>query len=885
MASAPDFKLVTLPHVVLTQQKGGPRRGRWLGAAGALLVGMIGLAAAGQPSDPLGTGEGSGGRGTVKAGTGQEGSAGQIQIKVRSFGVANQVRPGEWAGIYLEITDASDKPRTVVLRLNVPDVDGDTAFMQRAVTTTPGERRGVWLYARIPGSDGVGSTYLIEAFEAEEAAGAPDPRFKYTPGRLLGQTRYQNPTAWPFYDGLVAIVGRREAGLEQYRWMVSATRGDPITGHELTSPFTMSVGDLPDRWIGLEASEALVWAGAGSEDQPGLLRAEQADAIREYVRRGGHLVIILPPVGQTWLGAPANPLADIMPRVVVEKRENVDLAEYRTLLTRDTRAKLPNDATVQVMAGEGEGPYEAIPIMAGVDGGAVVMRRLVGAGAVTVIGLDVVSPKLHSISGGFQADQFWHRILGKRGLLLPPDRLQAEIDGKATTNRLWQANRSPLLEFDGPIGGLIAKSASAAAGVLLALVVFVAYWIIAGPGGFFALRSRNRIQHSWVAFVLAGLAFTGIGWGGANLLKTRRVEGQHFSLVDVVHGQPLQRARSWMSLVLPRYGQERVGIAAPENLAGGAGWHNLLAPWAPAIGGTTISAFPDARGYVMDARSPDTADFPARATVKQVEVQWSGGLPPTWGIPTPVAGVEVPLGQEIRVVPRDDPEADPQLVPWKIQGVLRHALPGALKDVTVIYMRSPQPGYTGDAVPLMGYARRVQPADWAPGESLDLGVLFADVRRTVNSRDRIEDLLRALRGEGSTAFTGAINGPDLDRDVGRALNGLSFFSMLTPPGRTETAAPLARRRVTHGWDLGRWFTQPCLIVIGELESTELPIPVSVGGASPDVIRRSVVGRTVVRWVYPLPAEPFKPGQPAAPTPAAVDDPAAGSSPEPLPGSP
>ena len=33
------------------------------------------------------------------------------------------------------------------------------------------------------------------------------------------------------------------------------------------------------------------------------------------------------------------------------------------------------------------------------------------------------------------------------------------------------------------------------------------------------------------------------------------------------------------------------------------------------------------RGYVVDARKPDTAAFPSRATTKQIQVDWAGALP------------------------------------------------------------------------------------------------------------------------------------------------------------------------------------------------------------------------------------------------------------------
>lgn len=62
----------------------------------------------------------------------------------------------------------------------------------------------------------------------------------------------------------------------------------------------------------------------------------------------------------------------------------------------------------------------------------------------------------------------------------------------------------------------------------------------------------------------------------------------------------------------------------------------------------------------------------------------------------------------------------------------------------------------------------------------------------------------------------------------------------------------------HGWDLGRWFTQPSLIVTGVLEIDQddasengMPTPVWIDGR-----KVPASGTTIVTWVYPFaPAPP------------------------------
>ena len=89
-----------------------------------------------------------------------------------------------------------------------------------------------------------------------------------------------------------------------------------------------------------------------------------------------------------------------------------------------------------------------------------------------------------------------------------------------------------------------------------------------------------------------------------------------------------------------------------------------------------------------------------------------------------------------------------------------------------------------------------------------------------------------------------------------------FLSQFEPPrfdapSNDPVGERLAMRRLLHGWDLGRWFTQPCVIITGVLEVDQddasedgMPAPVWVNGR-----RVPASGTTIVAWVYPLDPEP------------------------------
>lgn len=799
--------------------------------------------------------------------------SGEVILTVRSFGLGNLARPGEWIPVVLEVSDSADKARNVVVRIDSPDLDNDTALMQRVIVTNPGVAQRVWLYLRLPFADASGRTFEITASEAVEAGQVGDVQ-EYVPGRMLGRLPYLMGMrqALPQSVGLIALVGAQQAGLDQYGWIKDTNSNYSITGHELTEVIPgLSLAGLPDRWHGYSGLQAIAWTSQASEDVPTNMRRDQAAAIRQWVERGGHLIIVLPSVGQQWVAQPNNPLTDIMPKVTVSRAEAVDMDRYRSLITRDHDVKLPEKTIVHSFTPDNAGPQEAIPMMVGPDGEIVVIRRIVGTGMVTVVGLDITGFNLHKLTHGFMADQFWNRLLGKRVRIPTPAEIDAGSKGRVQPDgtRLdhWDYSTS-MMAVDGSIAGSIIDEGSAALGLLLAFVVFIAYWLVAGPIGYFVLKGRNWKQHAWVAFLGAAGLFTAIAWTGASVLRPRSVHGKHLTIVDGVYGQTTQRARSWMGLFLPRYGEQEVSVAAAATA--GVEWENLLATWdPPALGGSSAwsTSFNDARGYVVDARKPDTAAFPARATTKQIQVDWAGVLPADWVLPHPVGmDSSTPIGREIRIVTRKEPKAGERK--WGIEGKLVHNLPAAMKNVCVAVVIAPV------ANPPMEAPRRDMPhemrmmaymsiaKEWKTGQELRLDDMF-DVSMGKagvageSATSALERLVPRRGGFGGGQFM-------QDYDASNLVQATAFYDMLAPPaaikGNERSGERYAlQRTATHGMDLSKWFTQPCIIIVGEVgdkdDPADLPIPVRVDSTSGDVVRKRVKGRTIVRWVYPLEPSP------------------------------
>lgn len=772
----------------------------------------------------------------------------EIGVAVVSVGLNNTARPGEWTGIRVRLNERGTQQRDVLVRVVIPDVDGDDALYEADFTTNPGIEQLLWVYARLPFDLPTTGGFAIRVFEALEAETDSSTGVGLVAGELLGQTIYNWPGNMPGKGtGLLAVVGNTPGGIVGYQQ--GGIDGINPLGHEVTKIATLTVDSIPDRWMGLAAVRELVWNGP----TPSELRVDQVRALREWIERGGHFVVILPATGQDWLALGNQELAAMLPRVSVNRVENEPVSALRPLITDEpfTDLQLPDTPvtihTFDPMADAGHA--EADPILQEASGRNVVVSRSVGVGAVTLVGLPGWDPRL-TLRGLPETDVFWHRVLGRRGRIVTTPE---ENDLKAA-NQYFDQNR-PSLVFDGDISDGISKSGRSLVAVMLGLVVFIVYWLVAGPGGFAFLKQRGISKHAWVGFLAASVAFTALAWGGATLLRPKRVEISHLSYVTHIYGQRVQTVRSWASVLAPVYGNATVWLDSDDAATGGSRFQQAVAPWETSTANVR-GTFPDARDYQIDSRSPDRLTFPARATVKQVQLDWAGGLP--WSSIRPV------------VEPEDDPFAAIYRSPpgdqtSMLRGQLIHSLPGELQDVKVILFLGQLDVRTSISKSLLlSSVSAWEIGDWAPDTPLDLA-LQTPANAASGSR-LFDDMLKGNRfGEDAL--------PRADSRTDR-YHWLSFFNLFGPPVSSNSfvqSPPVARRDAAHTLDLSRWSTRPCLVVIGSLrtnaaDAMPLPLGVATNGREREPV---IEGTTIVRWVFPLPTDPpdvFTPTDPADATP-------------------
>lgn len=817
----------------------------------------------------------------VLLGAGVPRALADAEIRMVQFGLAGQYRPGELTPARVEVTLAETWPDAAVpawVQWEVPGDDGDILEHGRPVTLNRGRAVGLWLYAFTPPLTDDRTRWTARVFEYRGGLrGAELGAVRFSPGG----------GSVPLGTAVMASVGPH-GGLAQYARPRAAGGAEILTAHEEVRMIgnLRAPDELPDLWFGYAMLETLLW----SSGDPALLGTDRVLALREWIRRGGHLVISLPASGNPWgLGETARTeLEDLLPRRAPRRDEREPLTALLPILARGTAfADERFVRTVTVHVFRDRAGFDVIdpawtPVLAMPDGRVPVITRSFGFGRLTLVGVDLSDPNLltapplrNGLLGALpHADVFWNPILGRR----QDTPTGAEIAALFERDRTRLSRLEPAMVAIGD-GAVVEQEINLAAragrGLLVSLLLFIAYWVLAGPAGFFALRTRGLVRHAWLAFAVTAALFTIVAWVAVVLLRENRVEVRHLTVLD---GQarrgaadeppdagsvdpPILRARSWFSLYTPGYGPSVIELP-PSSIAGVPTPLNLLASWTPPPRGSG-QAYPNLSRIPVDLRRPaERLVLPSRSTSTRLTAWWIGYPAAGWKD----AMLRSDPADPVRMEP--DARGEPRL-----RGRILNELGHALAGVTFIWVHGPPspprryapgPGGGDDVVTTLrqsgqpirpGAAWRLDAtAVWAPGEGLTVDVP-AEMRSTLETTI-LERYVRPLSDRSFGELFGSAMSDERRR---MALEMLTIFGMLTPPPwlrepsdtTTATAAParaalLARRNLGQELDLSSRLTGPALLVIGYVDGSPLVHPLRVRG---EEVRGS--GRTMVRWLFPL----------------------------------
>ncbi len=509
----------------------------------------------------------------------------QGDVAIVGFQAPNNfvVRLGQWIPIQVRLSVQGSQLFTGSLRIEGVDLDGDrVAYVEQYVTVTPeaGTKR-IWCYL------------VANSFAPSEWPTSVDVLSE--DGVLMGKLPLPPCDLVRNDDLLVLDLSRATAEGRGVLKRPGYYRNVVVT----TLP--NGANDLPDRWWGLEAVDVILW----DQPNPDAVSPAQLDAVVEWVRSGGQLVV---GVGASWNAIRKNAtLAAIMPlesdAPVVELRKlggfarQLGLASFRQSGELEapiaaTSAKPASDAVVTLM--ETDSAQQELPL---------ITMRLVGSGRVVA-----TAASLHDL-GATPVDQtkFYAALLD---LNMHTTDYEKQRESIGWAMGAVQAEKSLHEALSNVVGF---RGTSALYGII-AFFFVAAYVVAATLASWWWLRRRKLTHLSWSVF--AGFAVAG---SALSLVTASAMHGLSkvaaLSMLDLDAGARTARGhclfgyrsalRQVTRLSLPGEGQFLRSLARRQQ---------------------------DASKYVTPARY---ASIPARArlddvlmraTLKQFEGYWQGEL-------------------------------------------------------------------------------------------------------------------------------------------------------------------------------------------------------------------------------------------------------------------
>jgi len=451
-------------------------------------------------------------------------------------------------------------------------------------------------------------------------------------------------------------------------WNAVGGGGRSVTGNlEDTIVAQVQPRELPENVLGFDAVDTVVWMNADANALVGGTRSRTLEALDHWVRAGGRLVVCQGPDTQR-----VQPLASLLPIETTGEQggwsipmiDTTDLTPLRELALRgepwsrspelkrraeqDWNRPLAAPIKFAVVRPRGGSvvdlwmkprlattqPTDATPL----PRSPFLIRQTVGLGTVTWVATDLGNRMLTSgARPGWPA--IWDAVLGLYGnstvdvndLTLPVDTAGGIDTGvkktkspdvsraEALRNKFSAAPASNLGESIRPFTDLNSKSSKF---VAVALLFFVVYWVVAGPGVFIYLVAKKQTSQSWFIFGLISIAATVLTVVVVQIAVSGSPQVSHFSVVRYAPGAPTD-VMSNFGLYIPRDGPQEITLGPPTSGAVG-----YVAPLSehPDYARSAVG-FVDHLQYAVplpEAATAHTINVPFRRTLKRLEARWAG---------------------------------------------------------------------------------------------------------------------------------------------------------------------------------------------------------------------------------------------------------------------
>ena len=520
------------------------------------------------------------------------GRAQPVQGRILSvgFGASGEarhyIRAGQWFPILVELTSVGDQHRTVTLRVEQPDMDGDRVYYtEPSVTLTAGaEPRRVWCYAVSLGQQ-VSAPLAVELLDEEGARIAPPidaPLYE----SISADTRVVLDVSARPVSGLRSI----DSGAGAY----SEAKYGERRFYQNICVANLAPSDLPDRWFGLEAANVIVW----DEPDPDAVSDAQLRAVVEWTRRGGRLVV---GIGQNWTKLQRSVLGELMPLEGDGQTLEVDTLPFFFKHFVGPAADEPRfERTIAVATA---------PLRSNAT--ATFLDQAPGARSVPLISMR------HFGSGRVMAVAARIRdLLDARA----GERLLAElIDLPRNTPAFNEAESSDIFTIlPAALLGVLTEPIDfrrlAGYWVLLAVLFVAAYILASTLASWVWLKKKSLTQLSWSVFAGFAVIASALSLGAVSMTTGLTGRLRSFSLVDMQAGEAEARGLTLFGYVSPSKDSVELQLEGEQAYLRG-------------LSAAARATFATPKRYSDLTADARLTDVPMRATLKQFEGRWRTEIP------------------------------------------------------------------------------------------------------------------------------------------------------------------------------------------------------------------------------------------------------------------
>lgn len=732
-------------------------------------------------------------------------------ITLQNAGIAGMLQSGA-VPVQIDV-DFGELPAAAgAIEVEYIGADGDVVRRRATVPILPGTTVTRWMLVAPPQSTTPITATLLDAQGSILLTSMPR-----TPASLASPV--------PPGDSTILVVGTDRGGLQ----LLTPTGSSAITSSPVTAT-TVVADDLPAASGAFRGINTIIWSDGGAPS-PAV-----ATAVLDWVRSGGHMVLLPPALGAPW-GEGSGDIGRITGFEDTPRPRTVPPVKLQQFFDGGAQG---DDLVLPTLPDES--PWTSI--RSDSAGAPIIVRRAFEFGHVTAVAIDPSNRALATLRtprgtlAHVDLAAFWGPVLARRDLP-SASRLERAIREDRMRGRPMTAAESLT---DSLPAHWLHRTTSVSGRLLLAAVLAGLYFIIAGPVLWRVLGRRDQRGLMWPALGVCAAVFAVLVWGLGSIVMPSNVHVRHLTVLDHISGTPRHRVQSWMDLQLPGSGNRVISTDDVPTAAA------VIRTWQPASAASIT--FGDVRRLPGATRDGELVTA-ARDATTRLHFKWSGlADPEQWGRL---------LGSE--------PNAPIEVDGDTLRGVLVNRLDVPVRNMSIIWIQGPADGSSAGGAwidPTTAGTPLVRGQWWSPidgellpGESIDLSRIEPSVA---------SDLSRTLH-KRQTAYAG-FGGLTLQSEAQarQAMELLSLWSLATPPPwavpppppGVETGQARRQRELTPSWalptrafgadlDLGPWLASPALIVLGWIDSADLPVEVLIDGDPPD----TQDGMIMIRWVLPL----------------------------------